>query len=174
MKKIFLLFIFSVFMFSTINAYAEESIPLGRSMVALKDYLKFTESDIKDFGTEAGPYVGLEAYARIAPNLYLGGEIGYYNSDGSVNLFLYDPDSDSILGFHTNTEMTYVPIELNVKYKVGDAKNTGSIVLGVGASYNYMNLEASAPGLSIDEDDWLWGAQAFLELNLEFDRFYIV
>ena len=142
-------------------------------MVSLKvDYLKFTESEMEDFDTESGPYVGLDAYARIASNLYLGGEVGYYNSDGSERLFLYDPTSDLLLFFDVDTEMTYMPVELNVKYKVGDSKNTGSLVLGAGISYNYMNLEINALGLSVDEDDWLFGGQVFLELNLEFNQFY--
>lgn len=173
MRKIILLSFCFIFLFPAVCAYAQESIPLGRGMVALKvDYAKFSESDIKDFDTESGPYVGLEAFGRIAPNVYLGGEIGYYNSDGNVNLLFYEPMSDSVLFFNADTEMTYVPIEINVKYKVSDAKNTGSLVVGAGISYNYLNVEASAVGLSVDEDDWLFGAQAFLELNLEFHQFY--
>jgi hypothetical protein len=45
-------------------------------------------------------------------------------------------------------------------------------VLGAGISYNYMELEASALGASVNEDDWLFGGQVFMELNLEFNQFY--
>jgi hypothetical protein len=41
--------------------------------------------------------VGVEGYGLIAPNLYLGIEVGYANPDGRVSGFAYDIDTEMLL-----------------------------------------------------------------------------
>ncbi|MBM4141655.1 MAG: hypothetical protein FJ242_09295 [Nitrospira sp.] len=113
-------------------------------MAAKLDYLKFTADEVKNSDVDTGLYVGLEGYGEIAPNLYLCMEVGYVKPDGKVN----------ILGVDIDTEVTFVPIELNLKYAIQAAPNF-IIDLGAGVSYNYVKEKASALGVSASLDDWL-------------------
>ncbi len=59
-------------------------------------------------------------------------------------------------------DVTYIPIELNLKYM---AEIAPQWVLGVGAgiSYNYFEIEAN--NIDRDADDWVFGGQIFAEIN---------
>ncbi|HZV47619.1 MAG TPA: hypothetical protein VFG06_09790 [Thermodesulfovibrionales bacterium] len=164
MKKIVLLLVALSFIVATSVAYGAEKALLGNGNIALKlDYLAFTEDALDDIDTDDALYIGLEAYNKITSNLYVGMEIGYATSDGSARI-------DDV---KADTELTYVPIELNLKYAIDVAPRL-VVDFGAGASYNWMKLEFSKwGGVSSPGDDWLWGGQFFAALNYKIDRFFI-
>lgn len=140
MKKLvfFLLIVAFVLTFSSICAAQKSSLGLGSLAIKL-DYISFTEDE------DTGVYVGLEGYAELRPNLYLGAEVGYANSISETDVF--------------------VPIELNLKYAI---KATPEFVidLGAGGSYNYVEEEHN-------DNDWLLGVQFFVDLNYTINKFFI-
>jgi hypothetical protein len=160
MRKLSLLLLFTTFVLVSSTVYAAEKISvLGAGNIALKfDYIKFTDDGLKDTDTDTGLYVGLEGYGKIVPNLYIGGEVGYANPEGDV--------------YFGKTELTYVPLELNIKYAAEIAPSL-TIDLGTGISYNYGEFKVSAGGISDSVDDWLFGGQFFAGANYTIDRFFI-
>ena len=160
MKKLLLVSFLFVMVLGSSAAFAAEKASLGAGNVALKlDYISFTESELKDVEVDTGFYIGLEAYGEITPNLYLGAEVGYANPDGSVGI--------------VDTEATFVPIELNLKYAFKAAPNL-AIDIGAGVSYNFAKVELTAFGISLyDDDDWLFGGQFFVDLNYTVNQFFI-
>ena len=69
--------------------------------------------------------------------------------------------------------MTFVPIELNLKYAFKAAPNL-AIDIGAGVSYNFAKVELTALGISLyDDDDWLFGGQFFVDLNYTVNQFFI-
>ena len=160
MKKLLLVSFLFVMVLGSSAAFAAEKASLGAGNVALKlDYISFTESELKDVEVDTGFYIGLEAYGEITPNLYLGAEVGYANPDGSVGI--------------VDTEVTFVPIELNLKYAFKAAPNL-AIDIGAGVSYNFAKVEQTALGISLyDDDDWLFGGQFFVDLNYTINQFFI-
>jgi len=168
MKKVFLVLVAISFMVMTSVAYGAEKILLGNGNIALKmDYLQFTESALEDLDNDECFYIGLEAYNKITSNLYVGMEIGYASSEGSGDVIF-----DDFGEVDADTELTFVPIELNLKYAL-DITPRLVVDFGAGASYNWMKEEISARGRSTEEDDWLWGGQFFAALNYKIDRFFI-
>jgi hypothetical protein len=156
MKKLFLFALVVSFVLLSATVFAAEKASLGAGSVALKlDYISFTESEFEDADIDAGYYVGLEAYGEVSPNLYVGLEAGYANSDGEI-------------GGIVDTEATLVPIELNLKYAFKAAPSF-IIDVGAGVSYNFAELEIA----SESEDDWLFGGQFFVDLNYTIDEFFI-
>ena len=156
MRKLSLLLLFITFVLVSSTVYGvEKKAALGAGNIALKfDYIKFTDDGLKDTDTDTGLYVGLEGYGKIVPNLYLGGELGYANIEG-------DP-------YFGNTELTYVPLELNIKYATEIVPSL-TIDIGTGISYNYGKFEVSSSSI----DDWLFGGQFFAGANYTIDRFFI-
>src|SRR4030043_175984 len=156
MRKLSLLLLFITFVLVSSTVYAAEKISvLGAGNIALKfDYINFTDNGLKDADTDTGLYVGLEGYGKIVPNLYIGGELGYANLEG-------DP-------YFGNTELTYVPLELNIKYAAEIAPSL-TIDIGTGISYNYGEFKVSSSSV----DDWLFGGQFFAGANYTIDRFFI-
>ena len=126
--------------------------PLGIINFGVKvDYIGFTDDFLKDADVDTGVYVGAEIYSIILPYLYLGLEAGYSNPDGNVG--------------GIDTELTYVPVELNAKVAFEPVKNL-AIDLGGGVSANYAELKTSVGSLPpVSEDDWLWGGQFFADIN---------
>lgn len=168
MKKIVLFLAVISFIAMTSVAYGAEKILLGNGNIALKmDYLQFTENALEDLDNDECFYIGLEAYNKITSNLYVGMEIGYATSDGSGDIIF-----DNLGEVDADTELTYVPIELNLKYAL-DITPRLVVDFGAGASYNWMKEEISARGRSSEEDDWLWGGQFFAAINYKIDRFFI-
>lgn len=152
MKKFALILLVFGLIVSSSTVFAQEKAPLGVGNLAVKvDYISFTDGDLEDVDLDTGVYVGLEGYARIltAP-LYLGIEAGYANPDGDFD-----------------TELTYVPVELNLKYAI-PAAQTFVIDLGAGASYNYAKFDNGD-----SEDDWLFGGQFFIDANYTSGGFFI-
>ncbi|OGW36505.1 MAG: hypothetical protein A2Y97_14090 [Nitrospirae bacterium RBG_13_39_12] len=159
MKKVLFLLLFVVFLTASTAVYAAEKAPLGNSNIAVKlDYIKFTDDNLKDADVDTGLYVGLEGYTTIMQNLYLGLEVGYAN-----------PEGDAFFG---NTELTLVPIELNLKYSA-EAAPSLAFDLGAGISYNYGEFEVSGGGSSDSVDDWMLGGQFFADINYKIDNFFI-
>lgn len=71
-----------------------------------------------------------------------------------------------------DTEVTFVPIELNLKYAFDAAPNF-VVDLGAGASYNYIKGKLTVDGISGDENDWLLGGQVFADLNYRSGAFFL-
>ncbi len=151
MKRLLLLMLTVAFILASTTVYAAQKAPLGVGNIAVKlDYIYFTDDAFDDADIDSGFYVGLEGYGMIVPNLYLGVEGGYANPDDN------------------NTELTFVPIELNLKYAI-EATSNFVIDLGGGGSYNYIEIESGAES----EDDWIWGGQFFVDLNYTIDQFFL-
>jgi Outer membrane protein beta-barrel domain len=167
MKKIVLFLVALSFIVTTSVAYGAEKVLLGNGNIALKmDYLHFTENALDDLDNADCFYIGLEAYNKITSNLYVGMEVGYATSDGSGRI---DSDSERV---KVDTEITFVPIELNLKYAI-DITPRLVVDFGAGASYNYMKEDFTGRGVSSPGDDWLWGGQFFTALNYKIDRFFL-
>jgi len=164
MKKFLLMLLIIAFVCTASTVYAAQKAPLGSGNLAVKlDWIKFTDSVLKDVDVDSGFYIGLEGYGEVAPNWYLGMEAGYANPDGTVN----------VLGVNVDTEVTYVPIELNIKYAAAVAESV-VLDLGLGGSYNYVEEKASSAGFTPAKvDDWLWGGQAFMDLNFTINQFFL-
>jgi hypothetical protein len=146
------------------SVQAQQRYPLGGGNVALKvDYLRFTDSDVKDLGLENAVYIGGEAFVPVwNPNFYLGIEAGYAWSSGGVD----------ILGFNVDLDLDYVPFEFNAKY-VFELNPRLTLDLGGGISYSYMNVDTSVNGASAGEDDWVFGGQFFADLNYKMGQWFI-
>jgi len=166
MKKIVFFFVLIPFLLTS-AAYGEEKVLLGNGNIVLKlDYIDFTEDALDDIDTDDALYIGLEAYNKITSNLYVGMEIGYASSEGDTDI---DNDLQRV---KADTELTYVPIELNLKYAI-DVTPRLVVDFGAGVSYNWMELEFSGRNISSPGDDWLWGGQFFAALNYKIDRFFV-
>jgi len=147
-----------VLLLASTSAYAADKFALGKGNVALKvDYFSFTDDVFDDIDLQDGVYVGLEGSFAIAPNLYLAAEAGWA---GTSN------DEDIV-----DIDVTYVPVELNLKYAVEFAPRW-VFGIGAGASYNYFNIDVDIDRTSGDEDDWLWGGQAFADLNYKMGSWF--
>jgi outer membrane protein W len=142
-----------MFVFASTTVFAAEKYPLGISNFALKvDYINFTDDVFENIDLDNGIYVGLEGYYAIMPNIYLGMETGWAGAE----------NDDKIGNLKVDIDVTYIPIELNLKYM---AEIAPQWVLGVGAgiSYNYFEIEAN--NIDRDADDWVFGGQIFAEIN---------
>ena len=162
MKKTILVFVFLMFLVIS-AAYAGEKAPLGDGNVALKiDYINYTDDVIGNSDVDTGVYVGIEGFREIADSLYLGGEIGYAYSQGSVEVYFED----------VNTRLTFVPVEINLKYAVKTGSNF-TLDAGAGASYNYVKEKAATNNDSASASDWLLGGQLFFDVNYTMDKFFV-
>jgi hypothetical protein len=160
MKRVLLISICMVFVMVSAGVNAEEKAPLGNGNFAVKlDYIAFTDDHFDDPGSEDdGLYIGLEGYGKITPNLYLGGEVGT-----ATNIDLFGGE-----------EITFVPVELNLKYAKEAARNF-VVDFGAGVSYSYAELEYDPFwGAAHEErDDWLFGVQFFADLTYKIHWFSI-
>jgi len=168
MKKLLLFVLVSVIVMTSTAVYAAQKAPLGLGNIAVKlDYIGFTEDILSDVDVDQGLFIGLEGYVQLVPALYLGAEVGYANPEGS---FLgIDP-----WGYvaKINSELTFVPIELNLKYAIPATSNL-VFDLGAGASYTYVEEEATLFGIVSRADDWLFGGQVFADMNYTTGIFFI-
>jgi hypothetical protein len=113
-----------------------------------------------DLAVESAPYLGLEAFRQISDRLHLGGELGYARSSGSIPL--------------VKTELTYVPIELNLKYAATVAPLL-DFTLGGGFSYNYVRFTADCLGTCFAaEEEWHPGIQLFGGIQLNALRYLLL
>jgi hypothetical protein len=123
MKGLILFSLISAIVVASTVVSAQEKAPLGNCNFALKlDYIAFTDNHFGEAGNaNDGLYIGLEGYGRITPNLYLGGEIG-----AGTNIEI------------GGEEITFVPVELNLKYAKEAARNC---VVDFGAGLSYSSVE---------------------------------
>jgi hypothetical protein len=151
-------FIIACIVTSTVVS-AKEKAPLGNGNFAVKlDYIAFTDSHFDAAGNENdGLYVGLEGYGKITPNVYLGGEVGT-----GTNIALGGED------------VTFAPVELNVKYAKEAARNVVAD-FGTGLSYSSVEIQKSpflGPAQK-ERSDWLFGGQVFADLTYKINWFSI-
>ena len=164
MRKFMLFCLIGVFVMASTVASAQEKASLGAGNLALKvDYIQFTEDDIEDADVDSGLYLGIEGFGEVTPNLYLGVEVGY--------AFIQSGDFFEITFGDTDVDLTYVPLEVNLKYAAEVSPHL-IIDFGAGVSYNYAEVEVSN-GESDSEDEWLLGGQFFVDLNYTFDKFFL-
>ncbi|MDH4227188.1 MAG: hypothetical protein OEV59_05490 [Deltaproteobacteria bacterium] len=142
---------------------AADTYPLGDATIELKiARINFTDSVVKRANVDSGLYLGLEAYTAAAPNIYLGGEFGYSNLDGSSTVF----------AVRTENEITYVPLEFNAKFAIGNPNNL-AFSMGGGVSLNYVKERATLPNSVIKtSSDWLLGLQLFAAIHYVQDQFF--
>jgi len=165
MKRLSLFLLIIAFVLSASAVYAEQKAPLGiHNLVVKLDYINFTDDTADNLDVDEGFYIGIEDYGEmIVPNLYLGAEVGYTNPDGEATVFI------PFLGiFVVDTELIYVPIELNLKYAIEHIPNF-VFNFGAGVSYNYVRGEIGG----FDEGDWVFGGQFFADLTYKFYQFFI-
>lgn len=135
-------------------------------------YLGFTDSILDDYRIDHPTYVGLEAYWRVHPQLYAGGEVGFANRDSSATIV--DGTTSSL----AETEITYVPIELNVINILSFGARIQTR-FGIGVSYNYVRIESDPlPGgvmlkSSDDDKEWLIGGQLFADIDYHINNFFV-
>jgi len=167
MKKVMLLCLIGAFLMTSTVVSAQENqekAPLGAGNLALKvDYIAFTENDLEDLDVDSGLYLGIEGFGEIAPNLYLGLEVGYAFVQ-SGDFFDLDLFSDKL-----DVDLTYIPVELNAKY-TAEVSPHFVIDFGAGLSYNYAKIDVQDV---VDESEWLFGGQFFVDLNYTFDQFFL-
>jgi opacity protein-like surface antigen len=164
MKKIILMSLLVVFVFASTSVYAAEKYDLGMGHIALKvDYINFTEDVFDNIDLESGIYVGLEGYYAIYPNLYLGLEAGWAGSENDGDAYIEAIDET----VNIDVDITYVPVELNLKYAVALSPDW-VMDFGGGVSYNYFQIEAN--GIDEDVDDWLFGGQVFADLKYKVNK----
>jgi hypothetical protein len=132
MKKVLLFSLMVVLVLTATSVFATEKYVLGNSHVALKvDYFSFTDDVFDDIDLEAGPYIGLEGYYGIMPNLYVGMEAGWAGTSNDGHLDAIDADVD--------VDVNFVPIELNLKYAF-EVSPALVIDLGAGVSYSWFDV----------------------------------
>jgi hypothetical protein len=159
MKRILLISMCVVLAMTIEFAHAQEKAPLGKGHFALKlAYIAFTDSYFDEGSEDDGIYIGIEGFGRIAPNWYFGGEIG-----SAVNITIISGE-----------EISFIPIELNVKYAKEVARNL-VIDFGAGVAACYAKLVYQDMSSSDEEsrDDWLFGGQVFADLTYNIRRFSI-
>lgn len=170
-----------VFVLTPAVVQAEQKALLGTGNFAVKvDHIAFSDSFYSDINDEESAYVGLEGYGRIAPNVYLGGELGYgsVTSDQPLkDLFIWSA--------HDEVDADFTFLELNAKW----AKDLGRyfvIDAGGGLSYNRANVtfethdwvdvggtQTHTVTASREESKWLLGGQIFADLTFKYHWFLL-
>lgn len=132
--------------------------PLGVGHIGAKfDALSFSADFLETNEIDKGVYLGVEGYAGVSPNIYLGAEVGYAHPTGSNG--------------GVSTELTYMPFEFNAKY-VDEAAPNILFAGGGGVSINYAEETTRRRGVSSNNDDWMLGAQFFGEINYTSGSFF--
>ena len=159
MKRLILFLFVGAFVVTSTVASAIEKASLGNGNFAVKtDYIAFTNGYFdRGDNQDDGLYLGLEGYGKITPNLYLGGEIG-----AGTNIEI------------GGEEITFVPVELNLKYAKEAARN---IVVDFGAGLSYSSAEIQYRPLfgaaQEKRSNWLFGGQVFVDLTYIINWFSI-
>lgn len=160
----------------------EKKSVLGDRNFSVKlDYIHFSD-DI-----DSSYYIGLEGYKALTRHISIGVEAGYSDTDSDVPVSKIDTSGviGGLVDSPLDTEVVFVPIELNVKYLI-HAFSHVVIDFGGGFSYIYVSEEITdyddllsdfflTPddlGTKDTLDDWLWGAQFFADLNYTVKQFF--
>jgi len=165
------------------DIYGDEkkSVLSDRNFSVKLDYIHFSD-DI-----DSSYYIGLEGYKALTRHISIGVEAGYSDTDSDVPVSKVDTSGviGGLVDSPLDTEVVFVPIELNVKYLV-HAFSHVVIDFGGGFSYIYVSEEITdyddllsdfflTPddlGTKDTLDDWLWGAQFFADLNYTVKQFF--
>lgn len=158
MRKIFPLVLIAVFLSCSTAFCAEKKASQELGLALKADYINFTDSFVKTNDLGKSIYMAVEGYGHIAPEILLGLEVGIANPSSTVN--------------NRKTELTYIPIELNVKY-VGEFRPNWNFCIGGGLSYNYAEETVVSGGSAFKNDDWLAGGQAFAELLYSSGSYFV-
>lgn len=170
MKRAFWVAMTTVFVMEFSTAHAQERANLGNFPIAVKmGLINFMDDAWEHGDVEYSFYPGLEGYARIIHNLYIGGEFGYVSSEELVDALLGMP-----IGH--NRQLKFLPIELNLKYAIEAAPNF-FIDFGAGVSYSYASAQEELFLLThysiYDDSGWLFGGQFFVDLTYKVKRFIV-
>jgi opacity protein-like surface antigen len=158
MRKILLLSLMLIFVFTSTSLYAADKYALGNTNIALKvDYISFTGDIFETVDLKDGVYIGLEGYYGITSNLYVGLEAGWAETENNKTVNLL---GDS---FDVKIDVDYVPVELNLKYVI-EASPQWLIALGAGVSYNWFDVQQDVCG-ECSESDWVVGGQVFADIT---------
>jgi len=159
MKRLIFFCLIGAFVVASTSVTAQQKAPLRNSNFVLKlDHIVFTDSHFDEAGNaNDGLYIGLEGYGNITPNLYLGGEIGV-----GTNIEI------------GGEEITFIPVELNMKYAKEAARN---FVVDFGAGLSYSSAEIQYRPLfgaaQEKRSNWLFGGQVFVDLTYIINWFSI-
>lgn len=118
--------------------------------------ISFLANEIEKSGISRGFFMGIEEYIPVSEVLELGAELGYASSTGSTK----------VLSFKVDTETVFIPIEVNAKYLLGQISGLKTNA-GLGLSYNYVKETATVTNITVSENDFLFGFQAFIESVVE-------
>jgi len=142
------------------SLYAASSEPLGAGYFSFKvGNVNFTHDVWEENDIEKGYYAAIDWYGDIGSHFYVGGELGYLKSSGEKS--------------GTDTELIFVPFEINLKYVLAPIK-TIQLDFGFGASYSYVDGKVAPRTISEKADkDFVLGAQGFMSINFVFKRLFI-
>jgi len=158
MKNFFLFALVVVFLSCSTAYCAQEQAGTGLGLALKADYMNFTDGFVESNDIDKSIYVAVEGYAHLAPEIFLGLEVGIANPSSTVG--------------NNKTELTYIPIELNAKY-VGEFLPSWNFGIGGGLSYNYAEETVVSGGSSFNNDDWLLGGQIFAELLYASGNYFV-
>ena len=125
------------------------------------EHVGFLDDSAEQQDVDSGLFLGVEAYEYLDHGVYYGFEAGWADIEGNIveNGSEYD------------TELTYIPVEMNVKW-VGLILPYTSLGVGLGPSMGYARHEVKGSGIDESKEDWFWGGQALAELNIEAGAIY--
>jgi hypothetical protein len=160
----------------------EKKSVLGNNNFSVKlDSIHFSD-DI-----DSSYYIGVEGYKALTHHLSIGVEVGYSDTDSDVPVSKIDSSGviEGLVDSPLDTEVVFVPIELNLKYSTHVFSHF-VVDFGGGFTYIYVSEEITdfddllsdffltPDDLGIDDelDEWLWGAQFFADLNYTVRQFF--
>ncbi len=158
MKNSFLFALVVVFLSCSTGACAEKKATPEKGLALKAAYLNFTDSFVGGNDIDKSIYMAVEGYAHVAPEIFLGLEVGIANPSSTVS--------------NHKTELTYIPVELNAKY-VGEFLPSWNLGIGGGLSYNYAEETVVSGGSAFTNDDWLLGGQVFAELLYASGNYFV-
>lgn len=157
--KNFFLFVPVVVLLSCSAAFcAQENTAPGMGLALKADYMNFTDGFVESNDIDKSIYMAVEGYAHVAPEIFLGLEVGIANPSSTVS--------------GHKTELMYVPVELNAKY-IGEFLPSWNFGIGGGVSYNYAEETVVSGGSAFKNDDWLLGGQVFAELLYASGNYFV-
>jgi hypothetical protein len=138
----------------SISVQAQEIYPLGYGNMAIKlDYFSLDDKVFQGAKEDGGISLGLEIYGQIVSGLYVGYEVAWATQSADFTN-------------NSKVEITYVPMELNLKYIFGFGRSFRWHI-GGGLSYNYGEHKVKSTGIPppTKTNDWMGGGQAFTNLT---------
>jgi hypothetical protein len=163
MKKLVLSFILLTCVILASSGVQAQRYEIGADVAVKVDYFRFMDSTLGDLNLQNGVYVGIEAYKQLlVPNLFFGMEVGWAGTDSSSGVW-----RNQLLLSSIDLDISYVPIEFNVKYVIPIQPGL-KLDFGGGLSYNYLKFNIDGFFGSASDSDWVFGGQFFTALNYTF------